>query len=37
MGNPLVRFWEDQEYDWYMEEIFTVAKAGGKQRKLTSF
>ena len=21
MGNPLVRFWEGQEYDWHMEEI----------------
>ncbi|MHC4436882.1 MAG: hypothetical protein ACYS3S_05945 [Planctomycetota bacterium] len=31
MGNPLVRFWEGQEYDWYMEEILWHRRENRRQ------
>ena len=37
MGNPLVRFWEGQEFNRvWTRYCGTVAKAGGKRRKRTS-
>ena len=36
MGNPLVRFWEDQEYDWYMEEILWHRRESRRQTEKTN-
>ena len=37
MGNPLVRFWEGQEYDWYMEEILWHRRESRRQTEKTNF
>ena len=37
MGNPLVRFWEGQEYDWYMEEIMWHRRENRRQTEKTNF
>ena len=37
MGNPLVRFWEGQEYDWYMEEILWHRHESRRQTEKTNF
>ena len=36
MGNPLVRFWEGQEYDWYMEEILWHRRESRRQTEKTN-
>jgi hypothetical protein len=37
MGNPLVRFWEGQEYDWYMGEILWHRRESRRQTEKTNF
>ncbi len=37
MGNPLVRFWEGQEYDWHMEEILWHRRESRRQTEKTNF
>jgi len=37
MGNPLVRFWEGQEDDWYMEEILWHRRESRRQTEKTNF
>jgi len=37
MGNPLVRFWEGQEYGWYMEEILWHRRESRRQTEKTNF
>ena len=37
MGNPLVRFWEGQEYNWSMEEILWHRRESRRQTEKTNF
>ena len=37
MGNPLVRFWEGQEYDWYTEEILWHRRENRRPTENTNF
>ena len=37
MGNPLVRFWEGQEYDWYTEEILWHRRENRRPTEKTNF
>ena len=35
--NPLVRFWEGRECDWYMEEILWRRRENRRQTEKTNF
>jgi hypothetical protein len=37
MGDPLVRFWEGQEYDRYIEEILWHRRESRRQTEKTNF